>query len=444
MRRSPDDGMTLCCRPVTKDEGNKKISNKNKNSLYSTSRDDRHSNEIKFFPSVQKIRSFLFLYFHISVAIINGWSFRPPPVRHGDSSTEENSHERIVFTTSGITSLWATSQKNVTSHFVVAGTKNGSLICSSSDDDECQNFENWRTIGNSQSKLPIFSLAAANSCQKNDDKRQQHFLFSGGGDRFVSIWNESVRGQYECIDRLGPHTGWVKDVVYDETNQILHSIGCNCIETWDCSGQQIAHQKKRSVENSPNDGCTLSSDLLCLCVLDDGSLISGGVDGRVHLWSADVSLGHPIDSTRAHDGRINCLIKSTRRKNLLFSAGNDGNLNLCQIANNTLQKIKTCTLEGRPRLATMMILAENDDMAHLVVGTATGQLVAMEINVATTTTPTPSSELDKVQLSGLPPIFALSFCETDLAIGMSPTINQTVSILVGHSRGLSIVCCSKN
>mmetsp|Transcript_19541 Transcript_19541/g.24100 ORF Transcript_19541/g.24100 Transcript_19541/m.24100 type:complete len:567 (+) Transcript_19541:32-1732(+) len=236
-------------------------------------------------------------------------------------------------------------------------------------------------------------------------KDKQNVIY-GGGDRYLTIWEETE--QYNKCDnqdskkkedeeilyyynynwyiqkRLGPHTGWVKDLVYDKKNHLIFSIGCNCVEIWsngdskdnndivyERSDNQWYHLQKLSIESSKELGSTLSSDLLCLSILkrtahngneiydgdendayDDTNkasdyILAGGVDGRIHLWiiqdllsSFQKSNEVGYDVIAAHDGRINKIL-SCHKSKMLFSIGNDGFIQCRDIPmNTTIQKLK--------------------------------------------------------------------------------------------------------
>ena len=71
---------------------------------------------------------------------------------------------------------------------------------------------------------------------------ETNYLVCGGGDRYVTIWEEtkhisndkeSPPAPWKVTARLGPHTGWVKDIVYNSKQKRIYSIGCNCIESWE-------------------------------------------------------------------------------------------------------------------------------------------------------------------------------------------------------------------
>lgn len=126
-------------------------------------------------------------------------------------------------------------------------------------------------------------------------------LFCGGGDRFVSVWMPVIQGNdasasanWHLVQRLGPHTGWVKDIYFDEESNVLYTIGCNYLYTWHRKDDQWILRGQSSIQSDPVMGCTLSSDLLCLCFVKSFRLvISGGVDGRIHLWDT-LELTNPL------------------------------------------------------------------------------------------------------------------------------------------------------
>ncbi|KAL7545197.1 hypothetical protein ACHAWF_008551 [Thalassiosira exigua] len=230
---------------------------------------------------------------------------------------------------------------------------------------------------------PIFSMLTL----PNGD------LLTGGGDRYVAAWRRKssredgeggaiVREQareWEEADRLGPHTGWVKDLAAwtrRDGTAVVFSIGCNRVEVWSTRGSAhvdttYQHERTLMVESSVDMGSTLSSDLLCLATYierrADGStddvvencLLAGGVDGRVHRWRGQDDDG-TIDEAgtfRAHDGRVNALA-ACEETNVLFSAGNDG-------------QICCWTMDGDPSgwTCTSLDLGPRHDMSKQVDGT---------------------------------------------------------------------------
>jgi len=261
-----------------------------------------------------------------------------------------------------------------------------------------ENLDRWTEIESNQykTKYPIYSMAVMSPKRATSSSSVDAvFLFCGSGDRWISVWKlGTANGNVEFVQKLGPHTGWVKDLVYDTKSLLLHSIGCNCIETWDCSSPSIiTHTGKRVIENSPTMGTTLSSDLLCLCLLPSASprlLVTGGVDGRIHLWVSDPSNGKlPLYTTLAHDGRVNALVYSSATKSL-FTAGNDGSL--C-VFSASLEKgfelVSRLKLENDSNQETLRITvvsitndAEEQGTCSLALGSSTGELyfVTAQVN----------------------------------------------------------------
>jgi len=209
--------------------------------------------------------------------------------------------------------------------------------------------------------LPVFSLAA---------EQETETLFVGGGDRYVSVWQkQQSNGElvWNRVQRLGPHTGWVKAIATSEERRRnaspkIYSIGCNRIESWEYSrlnrnnnsDERVVwrHFDTVSIDSSPTKGaaCTLSSDLLCLaqccCTSTSTSqtgtyqnstvriMAAGGVDGRIHFfWNDDENDGKlkPANVVSAHKGRINALHFDPAQQ-LLFSVSHDGSLHCWSLA----------------------------------------------------------------------------------------------------------------
>jgi len=135
----------------------------------------------------------------------------------------------------------------------------------------------------------------------------------------VTVWNVNTM-TLEHI--LGPHTGWVQDVLLHEST--LYSIGCNCIEVW--KDWKKAHTIRI---DSSLDACTLSSDLLCMTRWNQ-TLFAGGVDGRIHAWDDIKKPSMPI---LAHEGRVKDMVII---QDVLVSAGQDGYIREWEITNDGL------------------------------------------------------------------------------------------------------------
>jgi len=338
-----------------------------------------------------------------------------------------------------------------------------------------------------KTKYPIYSMAVVSQKGMNSLPGGQNgfFLCCGSGDRWISVWkvvNDDYNGNprdenrstqtplFEFVQKLGPHTGWVKALVYDDKNRLLHSIGCNCIESWDCSringdhlqsddddpSLPISHIAKRTIENCPAMGTTLSSDLLCLCLItltvgsdDELSrlLVSGGVDGRIHLWISDhtmkrkdcISSFHgrtPLHTILAHNGRVNAIVYSSAIKTI-FTVGNDGVLSVFRVS---LDKgfeliskliIKDSLIERSSRLTTVSITKEvgRESKCCLAVGTSNGELHFVTTEIKNDGSIECQLKSDHVTVEEGSMIYSLS-CQENKGTKLSPRI------WVGHASGL--------
>jgi WD40 repeat protein len=288
----------------------------------------------------------------------------------------------------------------------------------------------------------------------------------------------------EDLDSSKTHTGWVKDLHYDTSNDILHSIGCNCIESWKKKmptekdeAPLFSHWKKSTIESSPTDGSTLSSDLLCLSGTrhvsnENGSkmdlLLAGGVDGRIHVWnSKEMGGNQPQSSLAAHDGRVNCLCFLDASQNILLSGSHDGLLKCWSMKHvphhvhdiddeqKHDMKNEAFTLElanqvnvGETRITAIASCCskndDNDDMKHrrFAFGTHNGLIytaTVVKMNDSSTSAKENSAELsiaDKIELPGSPMINALCCIS-------HPDVNDdcftSTTLVIGHSLGLATV-----
>jgi hypothetical protein len=312
------------------------------------------------------------------VASVAAWTLQPLTIRNCPA-----------FPNTGVTSLHPWKESDGTQNILIAGTKNGRIFRRVAVD-----ADDWILVnpkGVYDSKYPLYSLTSSFS-----------HLFCGGGNRYISVWSQAETNDnpptplFHYQQELGPHTGWVKDLVYDHRHALLHSIGCNCIETWDCSSQPFQHYTKRSIENSPTMGTTLSSDLLCLALIETNNeicLVSGGVDGRIHLWQSDPrqrswSGGQLLDSKRVHNGRVNKIMYSAAIDAIL-SVGNDGTLSACRIRKvaesnvsiDTLASFNMGASEDDLRLTALSFLGDNTDKMECIVaaGSADGQVLVATV-----------------------------------------------------------------
>ena len=263
-------------------------------------------------------------------------------------------------------------------------------------------------------------------------------ILCGGGDRYITVWNNMenniiqkptrngrIQDTWQIVNQLGPHTGWVKDMVsYSQSSTdtpLLFSIGCNCIEIWKMNCKHGSksksaspqwswqHDSKLEIESSLEFGCTLSSDLLCLGVCNKSAkhrstsptdtesvyLFAGGVDGRLHRWTLtlDGSLKN-AEHRSAHQGRVNEILVC-EEFNVLASIGSDGvllcksmrdgpfeewtgvslDINQAIIGAACMEKSSDFTV----KVTSVCCLRENDKEAILVVGCSSGLAVPVEL-----------------------------------------------------------------
>lgn len=324
---------------------------------------------------------------------------------------------------------------------IVVGTKKGGIFLRSlNNEDETasgggnaseNDIDCWSKVRSDhyETKYPIYSLASASQTENTAEPKGK-IVFCGSGDRWISVWKvvwdgsagNPIPPNVEFLQKLGPHTGWVKSLVYDDENQLLHSIGCNCIESWDCSKLNAverrkdddtfvldcSHIAKRTIENCPTMGVTLSSDLLSLCLmtLPVGSnerpsrcLISGGVDGRIHLWISDPRENgidntsnndrrNPLHTALAHNGRVNAIVYSPSI-NAIFTVGHDGALSVFRVSFDKgfelLSKliIEDDSKETVPRLTAAVITtsSEEQDKCSLALGSSSGDVYFTTVEI---------------------------------------------------------------
>ena len=323
---------------------------------------------------------------------------------------------------------------------LVAGTKSGSMYTVDQDPtpratERCD--FSFHHIGGDENTAtsrpyPVYSIDASSEGDS---------IFCGRADRMVSVWQRTSNQtdhpvSWTQCQTLGPHTGWVKGVALDETHHLLHSIGCNCIETWqpiidgtkksrrvtaildDNSTMRPAtswiHWKKSSIESSPTEGCTLSSDLLCLLLQKD-LLFAGGVDGRIHVWQSS-TMGAPQHSFAAHQGRVNAIVQCG--EGYLVSAGSDGAVCCWDDSYTLTQHIY---VGSHVRLTALSPCFEHSD-PMVFAGTHTGQILLVHIHQ--------QAVVKEVQLPDSPVINALLYVADDQILW------------VGHSQGLSLIDCT--
>lgn len=295
-------------------------------------------------------------------------------------------------------------------------------------------------------------------------------LAAGGGDRLLTIWESDGPflderggfGGWSVCASLGPHTGWVKDVLHSPSQRTLHSIGCSRVETWgrtnpseDDRGGKWAHISTRSIESSAEgDACTLSSDLLCLSMGEGGILCAGGVDGRIHAWDTVGANGSalspgrgrgssPLWSIPAHNGRVNAMAQSWKA-GILVSGGHDGAVRCHGISGGTQDcsvghlKLFIENKSGEQvRITALALTSESKEGATVIVGTACGVVCRLEIQKHLNEG-LPSwvwKEISRLELASAPTIHAIS------SLPCSKICGKETYVAVGHSNGLTILSC---
>lgn len=287
----------------------------------------------------------------------------------------------------------------------------GSSVVASRSGSFCHNIN-----GISERPVPIFCLDATSDAL---------LVFSGAGDRYVTAWEKQDENQnWYSREKLGPHTGWVRDILYDSSRDVLHSIGCNCIETWKRSSGngKWQHWKKSRIESSPTDGATLSSDLLCLGKFEEPYFLAGGVDGRVHLWDSD-SMGTPILSFAAHQGRVNAIQRLSQNSSCILTAGNDGKIICWKYGDVDGRFQKACEFDlGESRVTCMWVTAWKG-IDHVFCGTNNGEVALLSLE----NEPTSFQLVTIFQLASVPIVHAICV-----------DAQEPSNVWIGHSNGLSI------
>jgi hypothetical protein len=293
---------------------------------------------------------------------------------------------------------------------LLCGTKKGSLRAFSLTEDGVQQ----RTEVNvTNGRYPILSMAVDET---------DRTIFCGGSDRFVTILPYAAThphdtshycGSIADTQRLGPHTGWVQDVLLASSN-LLYSIGCNCIESWHKQSDQKWKQGKRWVVDSDVEmGCTLSSDLLCLAC-QNGTLYAGGVDGRIHVFRKEEH-----SAMAAHKGRVNADMTTTSCGiDYIISASHDGWVNKWKIHPTDHTRLKHVqAFQSQERNTAILSIRpdQNDTEGFFVVGTSRGTILLL------------SNSLDLLQTFCLPePVAITAFLH----------VPDDKVVLVAHSLGL--------
>ena len=331
------------------------------------------------------------------------------------------SRGRRILSKHGVTSLLMESKVDGEPCRIFAGTKRGALYDILWDEVGGHLVINSCLSAVDSKAFPVYSLDSSPQC-----------VFCGCGDRHISVLTKPVEtvSNAQYIRRLGPHTGWVKDLYFDSSRGLLFGIGCNCIETWQCTQTgDWRHLVKRSIKSSSKWGSALSSDLLCLCGDEENNLFySGGVDGRIHVWSTDLAHTEPIRSISKHAGRVNGIVID-READLMFSYGHDGKLQ-CWKRGPSLQETTAFWVGQDLRITAADCVRLSNNCLMLVIGCSNGAL--KQLNV----------EIDALGGITITEGEALSPLSTDCSINalvLLKNTNRLTLALVGHSKGLDLI-----
>ena len=355
------------------------------------------------------------------------------------------------------------------------------------DDVQIECIEQMKEDGGSKRKTPypIFSLMTL------PIHHHQHHVLSGSGDRYITIWEQDKQkhpndgvSSWRTKAKLGPHTGWVKDLAsslpnpnrndQDNEEKFIFSIGCNCIEVWKTiNGESYDHIHKLMIESSVEMGSTLSSDILCLATSPSYNsnaqqtseqekqqdhhsyyLLAGGVDGRIHQWTI-CNNSFPdakVVYVPGHDGRVNALLVCGDLR-AAVSIGNDGLVkcwkldcnesfsSVCSINVNdechsvqdtTNQEAKTEEV-STIKLTCSCILFEQQDLAIIGIGTACGKVLLAEISRVVK-----SDDVMSITLLDERAFVESSSSDSIGGCNIHSIASQNNQIIIGHSKGISI------
>ena len=133
-------------------------------------------------------------------------------------------------------------------------------------------------------------------------------------------------------------------------------------------------------------------------MLEDQTLVSGGVDGRIHLWSSDITLKDPLFSIPAHDGRVSFVTYAASAR-ILFSTGYDGRIiAYCRTENSLTNEerkdegpsgflhmtssLRITDEEGdNVRITAGTIIREAEKLVDIALGTADGLVLFVRIKL---------------------------------------------------------------
>jgi len=394
----------------------------------------------------------------------------PPSIAFSttDSSQKKNDIHHLP-SLGGITSILSSPHVPFDTSTYFIGTKRGKIkqvnipIHSVQSNDILQTIQIEDiedTNGTILKPYPIFSLL-------DYDMPNNHDVLAGGGDRYITVWRQNEQGEWEVVDQLGPHTGWVKDLATcscsssdlekdNDDGMYIFSIGCNCIEVWCTIDGVYKHVHKLQIDSSVELGCTLSSDLLCLATYADecsnskekNYIFAGGVDGRIHRWSIHSSSNDKFlsaGSFSAHDGRVNDLAVC-QSMGVLVSIGSDGYVH-CRLmdSSNHPSEWKVVSLDitdyfrkdsdtiSTQRKATSLCIVYDESRNSVIcVGTSCGHIVLINID---------KSDDDVIHASFFNDVeIASKEVEGNVVVHAlcSNQYEDSSRIQIGHSNGLTI------
>lgn len=163
------------------------------------------------------------------------------------------------------------------------------------------------------------------------------FLFSGGRDNIVSVW-DLTSVQSKIIKTFEGHTGAIKSLDISPDGRLLATGSADkTLRIWDIRTANLIYELKGH-----------TSDVNSVLFSPDGkTLASGGGDGSINTWN--IVNGSKLVTRNAHKGWIRDMEFSPDGK-VLASGGDDRKINLWEMPGLTLAR----SLEGhRDRVQTI-------------------------------------------------------------------------------------------
>jgi WD domain, G-beta repeat len=326
---------------------------------------------------------------------------------------------------------------------IIIGTKRGIVLVArieANDDHPGLQLLGSTTV----SKNPVYCLTWSQEEPMMDGTTRVR-IYAGCGDRYVSVLEATTASNHETqcslhlttVQKLGPHTGWVKGLVVAPTTPttfLLYSIGCNRIQGWNPNTWKTAGTV--AIGSAVEGTCTLSSDLLCLTTIatnnkDRHLVVAGGVDGRIHFFRHDLL---PVDNDdswplyiSAHQGRVNSLCFEPT-SGILFSASSDATIGCWTMVNGCKSATNLAFLNVSSKV---LCCSSWHDRSNVFVAAGTND-GSVEIFAASTDETHQQylkfQKLHLVQMAGQPVINAV----TPIRLGA-----MTI-MAVGHSNGFHL------